>query len=232
MIHWLDMLGRLLVALALGGVVGFDRGRHDHPAGLRTHMLVALAAACFMLVSTQFMYYQGFAWDAFRSLDPSRIASGVVMGLGFLGAGAIQRMGGGVRGLTTAASLWMVTASGLASGAGMYALAAAATLLALFVLAVLRQLESKELIGAHAQHQLRLDLDGAETDRPEIVERLRASGATLGDISVDVDVAAQRARLLIEVRLPAEARPEALAAELGELPGVRRVSLRRPKAQG
>ena len=110
-----ELLVRLLAALFLGAVVGFDRQRHEHPAGLRTHVLVALASATFMLVSTQLAFFQHFGANEQYRVDPSRIASGIVMGMGFLGAGSILRSGRGIRGLTTAASLWLVAALGMAA---------------------------------------------------------------------------------------------------------------------
>ncbi|HBV87246.1 MAG TPA: Mg2+ transporter-C family protein [Desulfosporosinus sp.] len=104
---------RLLIACVFGGIVGFQRERHDSPAGLRTYILVSLGASLIMMIS---MY--GFA--DFPNGDPSRLASQVVSGIGFLGAGTILRDGVSVKGLTTAASLWVVAAIGLAVGAGLY----------------------------------------------------------------------------------------------------------------
>ncbi|MDR3540842.1 MAG: MgtC/SapB family protein [Desulfosporosinus sp.] len=106
---------RILLACVFGGIVGFQRERNDSPAGFRTHILVCLGAALIMILS---MY--GFADFTTVSKDPARLASQVVSGIGFLGAGTILRDGVSVKGLTTAASLWVVSAIGLAAGAGFY----------------------------------------------------------------------------------------------------------------
>ena len=105
---------RLFLACIFGGIVGFQRERHDSPAGFRTYILVSLGSALIMVLS---MY--GFS-DLNPSADPARLAAQVVSGIGFLGAGTILRDGASVKGLTTAASLWVVSAIGLAAGAGFY----------------------------------------------------------------------------------------------------------------
>jgi putative Mg2+ transporter-C (MgtC) family protein len=108
----LEMVLRLLLAAALGAAIGYQRERAKKPAGLRTHILIAAGAALFTIASTY-----GFGIEA----DPSRVAAGVVAGIGFIGAGAIiRREGGIVEGLTTAATIWAVAAIGLAAGAGLY----------------------------------------------------------------------------------------------------------------
>ncbi|MGH2677187.1 MAG: MgtC/SapB family protein, partial [Actinomycetota bacterium] len=107
---------RLLGAALLGGVIGLEREVRDQPAGFRTHMLVALGSCLFTLISAYgFGAFQG---DPGVPYDPTRIAAQIVTGIGFLGAGAIIRSGMSVRGLTTAASLWVVAAIGMAVGAG------------------------------------------------------------------------------------------------------------------
>ena len=101
---------RLLVAAALGALIGLEREIHDHPAGMRTHLLVSVGSAGFTVLSI-------FAFPA-PGADPARIAAQIVTGVGFLGAGAILKEGATIRGLTTAASLWAVAAVGMAAGAG------------------------------------------------------------------------------------------------------------------
>jgi putative Mg2+ transporter-C (MgtC) family protein len=108
----LEMVLRLLLAAALGAIIGYQRERAGKPAGLRTHILICVGAALFTVAS---LY--GFGGQA----DPARVAAGIVAGIGFLGAGAIiRREGGIVEGLTTAATIWAVAAIGLAAGAGLY----------------------------------------------------------------------------------------------------------------
>jgi len=115
-----EWIGRLAVAAVLSGIIGFEREAHHKAAGLRTHILVGMGAALFALAGI----------DSFGAGDVSRIAAGVVTGVGFLGAGAIFHRGPSVRGLTTAAGLWVVAAIGIVTGAGDLVPAAAATALA------------------------------------------------------------------------------------------------------
>ncbi|HXI46553.1 MAG TPA: MgtC/SapB family protein [Candidatus Acidoferrales bacterium] len=114
----LDFAARLVVAAALGALVGAEREYHGHPAGIRTHMLVALGSGMFTVLSVH-----GFGQGTGTGIDPTRIAAQIVSGIGFLGAGAILKDGVVIRGLTTAASLWATAAVGLAAGAGEYVIA-------------------------------------------------------------------------------------------------------------
>ena len=142
----LEMIMRLLLTLVLSGLIGLERQVHRRDAGLRTHILVALGSCLIMLTSL-------YVFDIYKdqvSLDPVRIAAGVVTGIGFLGAGTIIREPDGVRGLTTAASLWVAAGIGLAVGTGFTKIAISTTVLVLIVLHFLRYLEvplSKE--GKH-----------------------------------------------------------------------------------
>ncbi|WP_342152151.1 MgtC/SapB family protein [Methylorubrum sp. SB2] len=136
-----EMVARLLLAGAMGSVIGFERERLLWAAGLRTHMLVCVGACLFMLVSAF-----GFAdvlGERNVQLDPSRVAAGVVSGIGFLGAGTILLRGEAVKGLTTAASLWAVAAIGLAVGGGLYVPALAATGLVVGILAGVKPIEER-----------------------------------------------------------------------------------------
>ena len=127
-----EIILRLLLAAALGAIIGYQRERAKKPAGLRTHVLICIGAALFTVAS---IYGFGTAGD------PARIAAGVVAGIGFLGAGAIIRGGEGiVAGLTTAATIWSVAGIGLAAGAGLYLASAVATALVLIVLFIPRSI--------------------------------------------------------------------------------------------
>jgi len=122
----LTIILRLLLATALGAIIGFQRERAGKPAGLRTHILICLGAALFTVASIY-----GFG----PASDPARVAAGVLVGVGFLGAGVILRTGEGiVAGLTTAATIWAVAGIGLAAGAGMYLVSAVATAIMLIIL--------------------------------------------------------------------------------------------------
>ncbi|SFH63258.1 putative Mg2+ transporter-C (MgtC) family protein [Collimonas sp. OK307] len=147
------MIIRLLIAAALGSVIGFDRERLSWAAGLRTHMLVCVGSALVMIVSAY--GFQDVVGKPGIALDPSRMAAQVVSGIGFLGAGSILLRGEVIRGLTTAASLWSVAAVGLAVGGGLYIAAAAATLIILIILAGLKPLEKRFFI-ARQRREVRL----------------------------------------------------------------------------
>lgn len=148
---------RLSVAVLLGGLIGYERESQGKSAGLRTHMLVALGAALFVLAPTLSGMNVG---------DQSRVLQGIIAGIGFLGAGAIiksQTQGSEVRGLTTAASIWLTAAVGIAAGMGREILAIASTLLALFILDVLHRLERRIARRQHDRHtsqQLRRASEG------------------------------------------------------------------------
>jgi putative Mg2+ transporter-C (MgtC) family protein len=133
----LIMMLRVFTAFLLGGLVGWERERMRRPAGLRTHMLVAAGAACFTVASI-------YGFDGLGTArDPARLAAQIVTGIGFLGAGVIFRTGGSVRGLTTAASIWMVAALGVLAGQGLYWVASFVTVLTWFSLRVLKGAERR-----------------------------------------------------------------------------------------
>ena len=134
----LALVGRLLVAAVLGAVIGIEREIHDHPAGIRTHLLVALGSALFTVLSIV-----GFPSADGTATDPSRVAAQIVTGIGFLGAGAIIKYGPSVRGLTTAASLWAAAGIGMAAGAGWPVLALATTVIVIVSLWPLRVLRER-----------------------------------------------------------------------------------------
>jgi putative Mg2+ transporter-C (MgtC) family protein len=139
-----DIALRILVAAALGGIIGIERELRDQPAGFRTHMLVSMGACLFTLVGA--FGFQAFTGgnDTHRvQADLTRVASQVVVGIGFLGGGTILRHGGTIRGLTTAASLWITAAVGLAVAMGFYFAATLTSLLAVFALAGLKPIERK-----------------------------------------------------------------------------------------
>src|SRR5947208_14534242 len=142
---WPHILLRLMVAAVLGGAIGFERELRERGAGLRTHLVVCVGSALFTLVSA-------YAFVGPR-VDPTRIAAQIVSGIGFLGAGAIIRQGFSVRGLTTAATLWLVAAIGMACGAGYYSAALMATAAGLLTLGPLR------IVAYKLVHRYRPELD-------------------------------------------------------------------------
>ncbi len=144
----LQLLFRLILAMGCGAVLGYERERHGRSAGLRTNILVCVGAALMMVVSKYF-YYKSGEWTGnipgamSVAVDPARIAAQIVTGIGFLGAGVIIKERGGIRGLTTAATLWYNAGVGMACGAGMLILPLSCTLIGLAALTVLKTWESK-----------------------------------------------------------------------------------------
>ena len=132
----IDIVIRLCLAFVAGFIIGLERSSRRQVAGLRTHILISLGASCLMLLSIWIPQQMGGG-------DPGRIAAQVVAGMGFLGAGAIIKLGNNIRGLTTAASLWLTAAIGLTIGAGMYIAACAVVVLALITLVFIHFLEKK-----------------------------------------------------------------------------------------
>ncbi|MBD3161045.1 MAG: hypothetical protein GF346_02640 [Candidatus Eisenbacteria bacterium] len=148
---WTDGLLRLGVALVLSFPIGWERETGQKPAGLRTHLLVGLGCCLFVLVS------KVVALEAQSDADPGRIAAQVVTGVGFLGGGAILRAGGAVRGLTTAASIWLVAAIGMAAGSGYFVGAGACAAIGFGILAGLERWE-RRMMGGRERIALRLTL--------------------------------------------------------------------------
>ena len=172
-VHDIDMILRLLLATFLGGVVGIERGSGDKPAGFRTHILVCTGSALIMLVS---MYGFDTNYSDGSNRDSARIAAQVVSGIGFLGAGTIIHEGVTIRGLTTAASLWMVSAIGLAAGAGMYVLSIASTAIMLITLITFHSWEKRfAATSKSARRYIRLVVENDSAVIPAITAYLAES---------------------------------------------------------
>jgi putative Mg2+ transporter-C (MgtC) family protein len=136
-INTYNILFRIFVSLVLGGIIGIEREKHKQLAGFRTHILICVSSTLLMLLSI----YIPQAYSSMGASDPGRIAAQVISGIGFIGAGAILKIGANVRGLTTAATIWSVAAVGLVVGAGMYLEAFVGTIVILFVLTILDKIE-------------------------------------------------------------------------------------------
>jgi putative Mg2+ transporter-C (MgtC) family protein len=214
------LLLRLLVGTALGAMIGYERQLHGRPAGLRTHLIVALASTTFMIVSTHFVYFQHYGKDDLVTVDSSRIAASVVTGIGFLGAGAILRTGITVQGLTTAAGLWLVAAIGLSAGAGMYVVSVAATIIGVTALTVLRRFERKD------DHLLRrkISLLLGEGAQPLslILTALARDGAVVSAAEYEKQIDENRTAVTFQASFPATA-SDRIVELLETQPGVRRV---------
>lgn len=142
MIPMYEIVIRLLLAAVIGGIIGFEREVHGRAAGFRTQLIVCVAAVLIMIVSENYYHYIKNV-DATLRIDPARISAGALMGIGFLGAGVIIKSGYAVRGLTTAASIWIVSAIGLAIGGGLYFEGLLTSLITILALVALRTVEKK-----------------------------------------------------------------------------------------
>ena len=212
------LLGRIATATFLGGLIGYERDRHGRPAGLRTHMIVALASATFMAVSTYFVEYQNYPPHSLVDVDVSRIAASIVTGIGFLGGGAIMRTGVSVQGLTTAAGLWLVGAIGMSAGGGMYVVAVFATILGLLALGVMRRFEDKQGALTACHLEIVLEQDGEWT---EVEGRLARAGARWEMRGLEVDRSSRSQRAEFHVFLPSNAATTKVIAELDQVAELR-----------
>jgi putative Mg2+ transporter-C (MgtC) family protein len=224
-ISFLELFLRLGISVLLGGAIGYEREMRDQPAGLRTHLLVSLASATFMVVSTQFVFFQHYIDNGVIRADTGRIASNVVVGIGFLGGGAILHSGLRIKGLTTAASLWLVAAVGLAAGAGMFLLAILATVISLFALVVLRIVERSFKDVLHLR--VRIDTEGEFLTRARVQEALRPISARVTDVDYARDRIRNRSRIFIDIRLPTHDLEEPMVQILEHLPSVQNLRVRR-----
>jgi putative Mg2+ transporter-C (MgtC) family protein len=216
----MELIVRILVGTALGAVIGYERDIHGRPAGLRTHAIVALASATFMVVSTHLAYYQGYRDGDFTSVDGSRIASSVVSGIGFLAGGAILRTGLSIQGLTTAAGLWLVAAIGLCAGGGMYWESIAATIIGVAALTMLRRFEDKD---DRIRRRLKLTLTETALGTEALVDKL--SKLELHPTVEGWNLESSVRQVTLGVRLPRQGGEERLVAALEHEPGITRMQL-------
>jgi len=226
-IHWPEIALRLVLTILAGGLLGIDRSRNGHPAGLRTTLLVTLAASVSMIQMNLLIPTNGKPPNSFGVMDLMRLPLGILTGVGFIGAGAIVRRGDIVVGITTAATLWFGTVVGLCLGGGQIILGSTAAVIGYLVLTVLRWLERHlelfqpaTLVLVTTQHAL-----SADTLRGW----LEAARFRIRSVSVDHELAEDRQQIRCEVRWPsvrgaAEVPP--LLAQLEDTPGLIRLSWR------
>jgi putative Mg2+ transporter-C (MgtC) family protein len=199
----LVMAYRLLASVGAGGLIGFERSFRGRPAGFRTHTLVCLASAVLMLVTVfEWQWVQARTMDTIR-MDPTRMAQGIMTGIGFLGAGVIFKEALSVRGLTTAASIWVTAAIGILIGVGFYFPAAVTTVLVLFVLSVFQWIEARMPVQNYARLDLAFPRDAA-MDETEIVAMLRADGFSVAQLEYRLTDDGKRAgyRMMIKTTKP------------------------------
>jgi len=218
----LDLIFRLSVAALLAGLVGLERELSDKGAGFRTHILVGLGSCLFALMSAYGLelFLEGAPGQRYG--DPTRIAAQIVSGIGFLGAGAIIRDGMTVRGLTTAASLWVVAAIGMAAAFAHYGVAGFTAVLTLLSLVVLRRVKPRYLARLRSDHAaFALEVDHT-FDVGEFVVTVIESGASIDRLALadGRDDTSGRRRIDVQLELPASGGAELMAAVV-QLPGLR-----------
>ncbi len=215
----LDIAARLAVAAALTGVIGLERELRERAAGLRTHMLVGVGSALFTIVSAYGWTDFVFSREGGTILDPTRVAAQIVTGIGFLGAGAIIRQGISVRGLTTAAGLWVVAAIGMAAGAGFYSAALIATGIVMVGLGPFRWVEAGPLMRRlrRGGRVLEIDLRPGQAVGPVLdaleERRARVTRIELGDEE-------DRRQLRLELDLPIGSASSEVVEEVSRLDDV------------
>ena len=214
-LSWEEALLRLALAAALGGAVGLEREFREREAGFRTHMLVSLGSALFTIASAYgFRDFLAHGGSLVRTY-PTRFAAQIVTGIGFLGAGAIIRQGLSVRGLTTAATLWVVAAIGLTAGAGYYSAAAITTLLVILSLWPLRIAAHRVMTRFRPESdRLVVQLQAGESPAP-LIESLEREGVRLRALEVAHE--GGRRTVLLDVSLPPQSDAPAVVAKLSEL---------------
>ena len=217
-LNWDESLLRLSLAAVLGGLIGVERELREREAGLRTHLLVSLGSALFTIVSAYGFHAFLASGASVVRADPTRIAAQIVTGIGFLGAGAIIRQGLSVRGLTTAATLWVVAAVGLAAGAGYYSAAVITTALVLIALYPLR------IVAYRILHRFRPEDGRLLVELPaghppgDVIDEVERTGARIE--SIEVSLEGDRRRLQLDLALPHDVGAPRLVARISDVPDV------------
>jgi putative Mg2+ transporter-C (MgtC) family protein len=217
----LGLLGRLLLAALLGGLIGLEREVNDKPAGLRTNLLICAGSALIMEISMRVAAMPGLEDPASGIVgDPTRIAAQIVSGIGFLGAGTILQSRGNVIGLTTAATIWVVAAIGMAVGARAYVEAIGSTLLVFLSLVLLGRVEDVLIRRRRTQRYL-FTLDPDPALLTVVLEAFRSAGLRVEAESVEKG--GEHFEVAFDVEGPLRLHPGALE-KLMEHPGVRRLT--------
>lgn len=215
-----SIITRLVLSMLLGGFIGWEREYRKQSAGLRTHILICLGATLMMLISI----YMPQSFPNFQNGDPGRIAAQVVSGIGFLGAGAIFSLGGSIRGLTTAASIWIVAAIGLAVGSGMYLGAVVATGLVLLVLILFRRIE-KQLFQEDVMKVLKITFETTKIESEKVFFILEQYGIVTQSVNVYQSKSKRRTRMELYVQVPIKTPIKDLYKDLNNIQHVAGISL-------
>ena len=217
--EYVEIIFRLVAALAAGGLIGLERSHRGRPAGFRTHALVCLASSLLMLVTVYQSHWFPMTSDARVILDPTRMAQGIMTGIGFVGAGAIIKEGFTVRGLTTAASIWVTAAIGILTGIGFYFAAVVGTLLSLGTLSLFRWIEAKLPTESYANFMVRFARQAAMAE-PALRDLVRAHGFSLHNLSYRLHGDADQLEYRMVLRTMDAGNARALAEKLKSDPAV------------
>jgi putative Mg2+ transporter-C (MgtC) family protein len=208
---------KILLSFIAGGLVGLNREQHKQAAGFRTHILICVGATLLMVLS---IYIPQTYFD-FKNGDPSRIAAQVVSGIGFLGAGAIMKLGNNIRGITTAASIWLISAVGLTIGAGLYSISFIVVGFALFTLILLERFE-RRWISKFVTKTFTLEFNDnnyPDADVKLILEKLKIE---ITDFSLTIlHDSSNSAEVKLIVRLPASTNISTLINTFNELRAIK-----------
>lgn len=217
---YLDIAVRLVASLVVGGLIGLERSYHGRPAGFRTHSLVCLSTSLLMLVTVYETRWFSSVVPGRISLDPTRIAQGIMTGIGFLGAGTIIKDGLSVRGLTTAASIWITAAIGILIGIGFYFPALIATILTLGTLSVFRWIENQIPAQFYAQFVIRFARNEAMPEA-EMRRMLEDYGFTIANLNYRLDVESDSFEYQMVIRTNREDNASRLAQALNSVVSVK-----------
>jgi putative Mg2+ transporter-C (MgtC) family protein len=220
-LHWPAIALRLVLTLIAGGLLGAERSKTGHPAGLRTTLLVTLAASVAMIQMNLLLPTNGKPQDSYAVMDLMRLPLGILTGVGFIGAGAIVRKNELILGVTTAATMWFATVVGLCMGGGQLALGCVSTAIGFLVLWGLRYFEGH--VERYQLAELRIIVLGDQLLPSELRERLKAADFRIKSLSVINSISEHRRTFDCEVRWPSRRGsadvPEVLV-EIERLPGV------------
>ncbi len=211
---------RLLVSLLLGGAIGWERESKRQTAGLRTHVMICMGATLFMITSI----YIPQTFRGFPNGDPGRLAAQVVSGVGFLGAGAIFRIGSNVKGLTTAATIWVVAAIGLAVGAGEYIGALTGTSFILFVLTGLGKVERK-FFREYSTNMLLVQFQTGKLETDALFTTLKRHKIRTKSTSIQQSKSKKSTRIKLMIQIPRGLNYKQFYHDLNELPDVAQITL-------
>jgi len=217
-----EIIFRLTLGALLGGIIGFEREVHGRSAGLRTQLIVCVAAVLIMIISENYHHYLKYTNTLLR-IDPARIASGAVIGVGFIGAGVIIKSGFSIRGLTTAASIWIVSAIGLAIGAGLYIEGTFAFLITITALVMLRRFE-RNITRLHFK-VITVTADGQEDIDREITTILSEKGINIISTDMQIDRLAGEAIIKYTVSFMRRDGIRDIFFRLGKIKSVKRLKI-------